>query len=150
MYASFVTVFSALAATAAALPHAGSIEARNKTLAVWPVTEFSEGCSPGGCISSFDIKAPAGYVAGAPAFNVQCHPIYIQKGWVECDAVGEQPANSYVESMWSEASERELIKISVAHIWTEGEARYNASGFVETKSGVASFELPVTQITGVL
>lgn len=43
MLASFITVVSALAASAAALP--GAISAR-ETYANWPATNFQEGCSP--------------------------------------------------------------------------------------------------------
>ncbi|KAI1376856.1 hypothetical protein F4677DRAFT_418260 [Hypoxylon crocopeplum] len=147
MFASVVTVVAALAASAAALP--GAVNAR-ETYATWTATNFEEGCSPGGCIASFNISAPAGYVEGAPAFNVACHPIYIQRGWVECDAISELAAGSSVASLWNDASERELIKISVSHAWLQGEARYNASGSDEFAAGTTTFQVPVTSITAVL
>ncbi|KAI0138588.1 hypothetical protein F4776DRAFT_662959 [Hypoxylon sp. NC0597] len=147
MFASVFTLVAALAASAVAAPAA--VEAR-ETYATWPATNWQEGCSPGGCRGTYDISAPAGYVSNAPAFNVHCHSTYIQEGWTKCDAVGEQAEGSYVESMWTDASERELIKISVSHIWYQGEARYNASGSVEFQSGVTTFDVPVTQLTAVL
>ncbi|OTA60733.1 hypothetical protein K449DRAFT_435132 [Hypoxylon sp. EC38] len=147
MLASVFTFVAALAASATAAPAA--VEAR-ETYATWPATNWQEGCSPGGCRGTYDISAPAGYVDGAPAFNVHCHSTYIQEGWTQCDPVEPQTDNSYVASMWTGASEREFIKISVAHIWYQGEARYNASGSVEFKSGVTTFDVPVTQITAVL
>ncbi|KAI1406087.1 hypothetical protein F4819DRAFT_285606 [Hypoxylon fuscum] len=147
MFASFITVVSALAASVAALPTA--VQSR-EVYATWKATNFQEGCSPGGCIASFNITAPAGYVKDAPAFNVACHPIYIQQGWLECDTIGEAAAGSSVESMWTGAEERENIKISVSHIWSQGEARYNASGNVEFPATTTSFEVPVTLITAVL
>ncbi|KAI2623952.1 hypothetical protein GGS26DRAFT_215333 [Hypomontagnella submonticulosa] len=147
MLASVITVVSALAASAAALP--GAISAR-ETYANWPATNFQEGCSPGGCIASFNISAPADYVKGAPAFNVACHPIYIQQGWIECDAVSELADRSYVQSMWTDGSDRPLIKISVSHVWYQGEVRYNASGAVEFPATTTAFQVPVTSITAVL
>ncbi|KAL7626515.1 hypothetical protein AAE478_003287 [Parahypoxylon ruwenzoriense] len=139
MYASFITVASALVASVAA-----------ETYATWPATGFTESCSPGGCIGHFNINAPAGYVQGAPAFDVRCNPIYIQRGWLKCDPTGDETAGSEVNAMWVEASTREQIKISVAHIWYQGEARYNASGIQEFASGETTFDIPVTQLTAVL
>ncbi|KAI1500733.1 hypothetical protein F5X99DRAFT_229904 [Biscogniauxia marginata] len=145
MKTSIITAIPALVASAAvtAAPTA-------EVYATWPATNFREGCSPGGCISSFNISAPAGYVKGMPAFNVACHPIYIQSGWLECDPVGEQAAGSVVEALWTNTSQRELINISVAHIFIEGEKRTNASGFAEFTSGTTEFSLPVTSIIAVL
>ncbi|CAJ2509745.1 Uu.00g056450.m01.CDS01 [Anthostomella pinea] len=146
MYPSFIAVLTALTATIAAFPHT------TRNAALGSATNFIEGCSPGGCIASFNITAPAGYVAGAPAYNVVCHPIYIQQGWLTCDAVGEQAAGSTVQSMWTGASERELIKISVAHLFVDGEtgAAKNASGFAEIEAGTTAFDVPVTSLTAVL
>ncbi|KAK8090667.1 hypothetical protein PG994_000172 [Apiospora phragmitis] len=101
--------------------------------------------------ASFNISAPAGYIAAAPAFDVVCHPIYIQQGWLDCDNVGAGQANSRVQSMWTDASESELIKISVAHIWTdEGGKRTNATGFAEIEAGTVAFNVPVTMLSAVL
>ncbi|KAI4859307.1 hypothetical protein F4820DRAFT_174281 [Hypoxylon rubiginosum] len=147
MLASFITVVSALAASAAALP--GAVGGRD-VYAKWPAFNFQEGCSPGGCIASFNISAPAGYVAGAPAFNVACHPIYIQQGWLVCDTISEATAGSSVESMWTGAEDRDNIKISVSHLWYQGETRYNASGNIEFAPGTTAFDIPVTLLSAVL
>ncbi|KAI2613232.1 hypothetical protein GGR54DRAFT_329631 [Hypoxylon sp. NC1633] len=146
MFTSVIAVISAFAASAAALP--GAVGVRDAP-ATWTATGFEEGCSPGGCIASFNISAPAGYITGAPAFNVECHPIYIQQGWITCDANDAEATGSSVSSMWTDASERELIKISVSHIWTSGEVRYNASGFDEFAAGTQTFQVPVSSITAV-
>ncbi|OTB01360.1 hypothetical protein M426DRAFT_14522 [Hypoxylon sp. CI-4A] len=147
MLASAITVISALAISALALP--GVLNAR-ETFATWTATDFQEGCSPGGCASSFNISAPEGYVKNAPAFDVVCHPVYIQQGWVDCDAQDKMAAGSYVASMWTGAADREQIKISVEHIWFEGEARYNATGAAEFAAGTAEFQIPVTNMSAVL
>ncbi|KAI1144295.1 hypothetical protein F5Y05DRAFT_407692 [Hypoxylon sp. FL0543] len=144
MFASVVAFVAALAASAAAIPT--TAEARG-TQATWTATNWGEGCSPGGCRGHFNINAPAGYVKDAPAFNVLCHSTYIQGGWTKCEAIGEQAASSYVESLWPEASQREHIKIAVSHIWTQGEAKMNASGSAEFESGSTTFAVPVAEIS---
>ena len=153
MLTSVFTVLSAIVATTAALPNPVITARDPQPYAEWLATNFVEGCSPGGCIASFNISAPAGYLPKAPAFNVSCHPIYIQQGWLTCDTVGEAGPNptSYVQSMWTDASQRELIKISVAHIWTDERGqRTNASGSVEIVPGTIGFDVPVTLISAVL
>ncbi|KAH9887423.1 hypothetical protein F4778DRAFT_426075 [Xylariomycetidae sp. FL2044] len=149
MHASLLALVSTLAAGVTALPR--SVQASRQTLASWPATNFVEGCSPGGCIASFNISAPAGYVEGAPAFDVTCHPIYIQQGWLDCDVVSGGDGDSVVQSMWTGASEFELIKISVAHLFSSSSSgtRYNASGSVEFPGGTTSFDVPVTNFSAV-
>ncbi|KAK8105807.1 uncharacterized protein PG998_003720 [Apiospora kogelbergensis] len=153
MFTSIATIISTIAVTAAALPSSAITAQESRPFAEWPATNFIEGCSPGGCVAAFNISAPAGYITAAPAFNVACHPIYIQQGWLNCDVVGEPGPNptSHVQSMWTEASQRELIKISVAHVWTDGRGqRTNATGSVEVVPGTVGFDVPVTLITAVL
>lgn len=127
-------------------------------LAVWPAINFSAGCAPNasGCIALFNISAPAGYVARAPAFAVTCHPLVPQKGvWLDCDDHTD-PANprSHVETTWADADGSPrggLIRVSVAHIWTEVTGqRNNASGSAEVDDGIATFEIPVMMLTAVL
>ncbi|KAI5926531.1 hypothetical protein F4810DRAFT_707619 [Camillea tinctor] len=137
---------SIIAAIAAFVASATVAAAPSNVYASWPATDFGEGCSPGGCIASFNISAWDGYVQGMPAFDVVCHPVYIQSGWRECEPVGEQAAGSVVEAIWTEASQREYIRISVAHILTEGEKSTNASGWVEFASGTTDFEILVTSV----
>ncbi|KAG4216747.1 hypothetical protein PC116_g34772, partial [Phytophthora cactorum] len=57
---------------------------------------------------------------------------------------------SYLESLWEEASADDRVKLTVFHVWNEGETRYNASGSVEFPASSTSFEVPVTSLTAVL
>ncbi|RYO95143.1 hypothetical protein DL764_007745 [Monosporascus ibericus] len=136
MHKSITVAVSALAASAAALPRtntAGIKFRQQEPLGYWPATHFREACSPGGCISSFELTAPEGYHGNAPGFNVHCHP----------------KVGSRVQAIWTEASEREHLNISVSHTWTEPTTAYNASGAIEVGPGVSSFEVPILRITGI-
>ncbi|KAK8080042.1 hypothetical protein PG997_007860 [Apiospora hydei] len=163
MHASLVALVSTVAAAAAAAPgysHGSSSSsltaaARDTPYAEWLATHFAESCSPGGCFASFNISAPAGYVAGAPAFDVICHLVYARQDWRDCDNSGVQGAagGSRVQSMKTDASRRGLVRISVAHIWTsleDGRQRDNASGFAEVDAGWSVFSVPVTMLSAVL
>ncbi|KAK8128148.1 hypothetical protein PG984_009256 [Apiospora sp. TS-2023a] len=158
MLASITALISAAALAAAApgsSPPSLATRQQEAPLAKWPAINFSAGCAPhaGGCIALFNISAPAGYIARAPAFAVTCHPLVPQKGfWLNCDDHTD-PANpsSHVETTWGDGSQGDLIKVSVAHIWTEASGqRNNASGSAEIDGGMATFEVPVTMLTAVL
>ncbi|KAK7927666.1 hypothetical protein PG985_004664 [Apiospora marii] len=156
MFTSIIAVLSAAALAAAAPSSSPALAARQEApFAKWPAINFSGGCAPnaGGCIALFNISAPAGYVARAPAFAATCHPLVNQKGvWLDCDDHME-PASprSHVETTWADGSRAGLIQVSVAHIWTEASGqRNNASGSAEINGGMATFEVPVTMLTAVL
>ncbi|KAI0850310.1 hypothetical protein F5Y00DRAFT_260606 [Daldinia vernicosa] len=148
MFTSVLAVVSTLAASVVAGPNIAARE----VLATWPADGFEQKCfHPGGCTAVFNIKAPAEYVHGAPAFSAICHPLSAeQDGTPNCEAVTDLAAGSYVESVWEVPSADDLVKISVFHIWNEGDARYNASGSVEFPASATSFEVPVTSMTAVL
>ncbi|KAI1474309.1 hypothetical protein F4774DRAFT_430004 [Daldinia eschscholtzii] len=148
MYTSVVAIVSALAASVAAVP---DIAAR-EVYATWPADNFELKCfHPGGCTATFNINAPAGYVGNAPAFSAVCHPLSAeQNGTPNCEAVTDVASGSYLESLWEEASADDRVKLTVFHVWNEGETRYNASGSVEFPASSTSFEVPVTSLTAVL
>ncbi|KAI1323168.1 hypothetical protein F5Y16DRAFT_351602 [Xylariaceae sp. FL0255] len=111
---------------------------------------FEEGCSPGGCEASFNLTANADSATGMPGFDVVCHPIYIQQGFVTCDAVTPLKDKEIVASWWTEASVEENIKLVFEHIWLapDGNNKYNASGSVEFPgSGVENFTVHITNLT---
>ncbi|RYO77966.1 hypothetical protein DL766_007208 [Monosporascus sp. MC13-8B] len=152
MHKSIIIAVSALAASAAALPRTNTADLKfrqQEPLGYWPATDFREACTPGGCMSSFELTAPEGYYGNAPGFNVHCHSVSIPQPWTDCDPVGEQKVGSTVQAMWTEVSEREH-KIFVSHTWTEEPtAAYNASGAIEVGPGASSFEVPILSITGI-
>lgn len=159
MFSSIIAVLSAAAVTVAAPGSPPALAARPETpLAKWPAINFSGGCAPqaGGCIALFNVSAPAGYVARAPAFAATCHPLVHQKGvWLDCDDHTDphpaSPLDSHIEATWGDGSRADLVQVSVAHIWTEASGqRNNASGSAEIHGGMATFEVPVTMLTAIL
>ncbi|KAI1085575.1 hypothetical protein F5B20DRAFT_575086 [Whalleya microplaca] len=149
MYAAFIV--SALAATVAAVPQLLDVNAdveaninAREVYATWPATKFVKACTESSCTGSFSVSAPANYVAGAPAFTVECKP---QKDFVDC--TGDKGAAT-VQSKWVEGSSTEAAEITVQHVWTEGQQRSTASGSARADAGATEFKLTVDQLTKVL
>lgn len=115
---------AALLATAATCTSASAIpqnQSRNTcpNIPFFQATDYTWGCSPGGCSANFNLVAAAGYREGAPGFNVECSPIFIQQLWVPCrNADGsELPATSRVEAIWTQGPDNERQFLGVAHIY---------------------------------
>lgn len=154
MFKSVIFAASAIAASVSALPQAESAKAEEpplEALAHWPVNNFEQDCSSGGdCIAGFNIKSDADYLPGAPGnpgFSVQCRPL-LQEGWSVCEEIDALPSGSSVQSQWTAASSDDLARIVVSNIWVEGEARYNATGWIEITPDTKEFEVPVLVATG--
>ncbi|KAF3059668.1 hypothetical protein GL218_04656 [Daldinia childiae] len=147
MFASVLAVVSTLAASVVGVPNLAARE----VLATWPADGFKQECfHPGGCTAVFNINAPEEYVKGAPAFKAVCHPLSADKDSAHsCETITASDS-SYVESVWEVPSSDDLVKLSIFHVWNQGETRYNASGSVEFPASATSFELPVTSLTAVL
>ena len=58
------------------------------------------------------------------------------------------PPGSSVQSQFTAASSDDLARIVVSNIWVEGEARYNATGWIEITPDTKEFEVPVLVATG--
>ena len=154
MFKSAIFTASAIVASVSALPQAASAKAEEpplEALAHWPVTNFKQDCSTGGgCIAGFTIKADADYLPGAPGnpgFSAYCRPL-LQEGWSVCEQIDALPSGSSVQSQWTAASSDDLARIVVSNIWVEGEARYNATGWIEISPDAEEFEVPVLVATG--
>lgn len=136
---------AAAAASAASIPRRASSSEPPLSLADWSVTNFDHGCSPGGCVATYNLSAPAGYVGGAPGFAVSCAPVYIQGGWRACE-----PASSGVEAVWETGADQALIYVKAAHVWYQGETRYNATADTAVEPAATAFVLPVHSLSAVL
>ena len=155
MFKSVILAASALAATVPALPHfedAKQIMVRQSNaelepLANWQALNFEEGCSAKGCVAGFNLTAEVDYYPGSPGFIVYCRPVF-RETWSLCEVIGALRPESSVEAQWTDASSDDLVRLAVANIWREGEARYNASGWIEIKPDTKDFDFPVLQITG--
>ncbi|KAL5051552.1 hypothetical protein BDW71DRAFT_55697 [Aspergillus fruticulosus] len=109
----------------------------------WHVSQFDLGCSPGGCVYSFNILGHAS--ENTPGFNTTCNGTSTQDDYAPCKDKGVlahiEPA-TYPN--WT---------VSVEHQWREGMfEEYYAFG--ERNVSVAgnstrSFTIPVTSVYGV-
>lgn len=86
MHTNLIAALLAIAATCTSASTIPQIQSRDTCpgIATFQVTDYTWGCSPGGCSSNFNLVAAAGYRKGAPGFNVECSPIFIQQLWVPC------------------------------------------------------------------
>ncbi|KFY44055.1 hypothetical protein V494_01661 [Pseudogymnoascus sp. VKM F-4513 (FW-928)] len=127
MRTDFLAALLATAATctsAFAIPQHQS-RATCPDIPTFQATNYEYGCSPGGCSSNFNVTAAAGYRTGAPGFNVVCSPIFIQQLWVPCRNTdgSELPADSRVESIWTDGPDRERQFLGVAHIYQRDDGK---------------------------
>ncbi|KAI8623946.1 hypothetical protein F5Y19DRAFT_491730 [Xylariaceae sp. FL1651] len=97
MHTSFLTAVTTLAASVAAAPHV----ARQTVYATWPATNVVDDIAHILVGLSFDITSPAGYVAGAPAFDVACSNTLLDQGPTACTFNGPQAAGSSVEALYN-------------------------------------------------
>lgn len=154
MRTDFLAALLATAATctsATAIPHHQS---RNTCpdIPAFQATDYTWGCSPGGCSSNFNLTAAAGYREGAPGFNVKCSPIFIQQLWVPCRNPdgSELPADSRVEAIWTQGPDRERQFLGVAHIYVrEDGTTVNATARTDilAEREPVDFLFPVTIIS---
>ncbi|KAI1264557.1 hypothetical protein F5Y18DRAFT_427686 [Xylariaceae sp. FL1019] len=147
MYASLITATTGLLSLASA----ASIAPRQAAVVdvYFNGSNFQEGCSPGGCLATFNLTAAADEASGMPAFDVFCHPVYIQQGFIDCDAVTPYAAGQRVAAWWPDASVRENIKLVFEHIYPgQGDFQYNATGSIEfVGDGAASdFSAHITNL----
>ncbi|OBT65527.1 hypothetical protein VE03_05047 [Pseudogymnoascus sp. 23342-1-I1] len=148
MRIDFIATLLATAATCISASAIPQHESRNT--ATFKATDYTWGCSPGGCTSSFKLTAAAGYRAGAPGFNVKCSPIYIQKQWVPCrNADGSKlPATSRVEAIWTQGPDNERQYLGVSHIYHRKDGKtVNATArtdILPVKGHPMEFLFPVT------
>ncbi|KAI0150593.1 hypothetical protein GGR57DRAFT_472023 [Xylariaceae sp. FL1272] len=147
-------MYTSLLATAAGLlglASAASIAPRQAAVidVYFDGSNFQEGCSPGGCIATFNLSTTADEASGMPAFNVFCHPVYIQQGFIDCDPVTPYVEGQRVAAWWPDASVRENIKLVFEHIYPgQGNFQYNATGSIEfVGDGAASdFSAHITDL----
>ncbi|KAF2971596.1 hypothetical protein GQX73_g2008 [Xylaria multiplex] len=133
MRTSILSAIAALAASAIATP----IEARD-VYAKWSATDVTTYVSHIIIGAKFRISAPAGYVTGAPAFDVTCDvDLVIRRGIQACTFNGEQAEGSKVEAIYSPEP-----PITVYH--TFGSTK--ATGTSGSLSYNADFALDVTEV----
>ncbi|RYP71531.1 hypothetical protein DL769_004685 [Monosporascus sp. CRB-8-3] len=162
MLTNYITtlLFSAclLATQAQAKPLAAAATRREtpaptRGLYTWQATDFSFGCGSAACGLGFNVTGAAGYVAAAPAFDVQCGALY-GAGWTECrpnkaddaDEETQPTVDSTVHVLWDTTGEHGTAppyRVRVAHAWFEEAtgARWNATGYGSAPRGEVEFRI---------
>ncbi|KAL2067454.1 hypothetical protein VTL71DRAFT_1879 [Oculimacula yallundae] len=111
----------------------------------WRVTNFSEGCSPGGCVYQFNIASPnTPSSLGEPAFNTVCHGTNVANKMQPCDnpaiTVNELPGSG-------------KFTLVVEHQWTnEKGVTYTVRGNHTEEIGgyPKGFEVPELEVSAIL
>ncbi|KAI1324706.1 hypothetical protein F5Y16DRAFT_380133 [Xylariaceae sp. FL0255] len=111
-------------------------------------SQWDEGCSPGGCVATFNLTASPDESFGMPGFNVSCAPIG-GRDFANCKAVSPLEAGESVASRYIFLSddEEETVKLYLEHIWLapNGYYSYNASGSIALPAhGTTSFDAHIT------
>ncbi|KAI1112341.1 hypothetical protein F5Y14DRAFT_274891 [Nemania sp. NC0429] len=135
MRSSILTATAALAATAIASPIVERTVYYN-----WPATNVQSDVAHILIGAKFDLDAPAGYVAGAPAFSVTCHANLIDPaGRVACVPKGTLAAGSKVEADYWDGQHGTL---TVWHTY----GSHTASGVITLSGYNQDFVIPVTSV----
>ncbi|KAI1170766.1 hypothetical protein F4777DRAFT_93121 [Nemania sp. FL0916] len=133
MRASILTTAAALASSAIAAP----LEAR-KTYAIWSAKNVTTEVSHIIVGATFNLDVPAGYIAGAPAFNVTCSVDILDQKTVPCTWNGPQAAGSTVETAFFVNE----VDITVYHTF----GSTTATGYSGDLEYNADFTLDVTSV----
>ncbi|KAL2832959.1 hypothetical protein BDW59DRAFT_138971 [Aspergillus cavernicola] len=107
----------------------------------WHVSAFDIGCSPGGCVYSFNIAGVASQ--NTPGFNTTCNGTSTEHNYVECKDTGvlsQVVPQGYPN--WT---------VQAQHHWREGAyADYYAVGALNITQGTGEkFDIPVAEVYGV-
>lgn len=129
-----VTLFSALSA-ASAIP----VRSTGNPALTWHVSNFSTGCSPGGCIYNFNIAGIG--TENTPGFNTTCSGNDVQDGYNPCaDKHVRAQLNPHTYPEWN---------LKVKHVWFDEVGEYMSIGQVNITSPADAFKIPVRQQYGV-
>lgn len=141
-----------LAATTAVLASASPIKRDEPTYA-YSVTNWSYGCSPGGCAWQFNLTGPANG-DDAPAFSTYCTGTGYATDYVPCEEIpgGIQNAGAIVNANSSSITLNINYEVLIEH--NTGRFDYHAESKVEPTGHCPTcpteYTVPVTYATGVL
>lgn len=131
-----LALLSALSLTSASVIPA---RANGNPALTWHVSDFSTGCSPGGCIYNFDIKGIE--TENTPGFETHCTGSDTQESYKACDD-GHVLATLNPETypVWN---------VQVKHAWTGDLGRDYATGQKNITADTQNFDIPVSHAYGV-
>ncbi|RAL17712.1 uncharacterized protein BO97DRAFT_334202 [Aspergillus homomorphus CBS 101889] len=115
---------------------------RDSAALTWHVSNFTTGCSPGGCVYNFNILGIA--TKNTPGFNTTC------SGTTDSSDDLISCQDHLVKSR-VKAEPYPLWNVRVEHVWLRsgGEAEFFAFGETNVTSSTPRFTIPVTEEYGV-
>ncbi|EAW14056.1 uncharacterized protein ACLA_070890 [Aspergillus clavatus NRRL 1] len=105
----------------------------------WHVSDFSTGCSPGGCVYRFNILGIA--APNTPGFNTTCNGTDVQEDYAFCQ---DKHIKANVIPL-----PYPLWKVDAIHAWFKSGAEFYAEGSANVTSSMENFTIPVTRTYGV-
>lgn len=146
LYLAAFTSLSLMGTPAAATRPASAaaaavVEARQDGAFSWPVTDFSFGSGSASAGIGFNVTATAGYVDGAPGFDVQCGAQFgTADPWHPCTSNNQEQPD--VKVMWDNGGHTAApYKVQVAHTWSSAGQSWKATGSGQSASGEDDFPL---------
>lgn len=83
----------------------------------WAITNFDGGCSPGGCILTFNMSSPA--TASEPAITASCNVDGDELDWQQCASTPSDPSQAEDEekgAVWARSFDAtDKFKVSIQH-----------------------------------
>ncbi|KAI1284473.1 hypothetical protein F5Y07DRAFT_4755 [Xylaria sp. FL0933] len=146
MYGKLLASLTTLASVVVAAP-ASSQEAR--ATATWTATDGTALFAGHGLLSgaSFDISSEAGYIAGAPAFDVHCDAYFVYNGaasnGTECTWKSAQPAFSAVYAY----TDYNTLAVTVRHQWRGADNYRKVSSGVGKLPASPQYDVPLDPFT---
>ncbi|PYI08269.1 hypothetical protein BO78DRAFT_395878 [Aspergillus sclerotiicarbonarius CBS 121057] len=129
-----------LALSTLGLTSASPIRRAESPALTWHVSNFTTGCSPGGCTYNFNIFGIA--TANTPGFNTTCSGTDTTSDLTSCaDPLVRSRVQPETYPQWN---------IRVEHAWTEpGDMEFYDFGETNVTSPARLFTIPVTEEYGV-
>ncbi|GES57049.1 dual specificity phosphatase catalytic domain protein [Aspergillus terreus] len=131
----------ALSTLAAAVPVTPGARADSPSL-TWHVSNFDTGCSPGGCVYTFNISGVASQ--NTPGFNTHCNGTTTTSDGDEYTLCDDKHVKAQVVTkpypVWN---------VKAQHSWftNQGQAEFFALGQTNVTSSIKNFTIPVTEVT---
>ncbi|KAG2413285.1 hypothetical protein HFD88_002474 [Aspergillus terreus] len=130
----------ALSTLAAAVPVTPGARADSPSL-TWHVSNFDTGCSPGGCVYTFNIFGVASQ--NTPGFNTHCNGTTTTSDGDDYALCDDKHVKAQVV-----AKPYPVWNVKAQHSWftNQGEAEFFALGQTNVTSSIKNFTIPVTEV----
>lgn len=131
-----VVLFAALSAASAnhVRGNGHGCNSQGSRALTWHVSNFTTGCSPGGCV--FDLSILAFGTKNTPGFNTTCSGTDEQDGYKPCaDKNVRAQLNPLLYPEWN---------VKVKHVWMDNVGgEFESVGETNVTSGTKAFKIPV-------